>query len=523
MAESGAEERRVPGRGDDPSLLRAFLATGAGQLLLLVLATATIVGGTVLTYQVFREPPELPPVQIRSVAVLPLSNQTGDPEQAPFVDGLHDALIAELSRLQGLSVISRTSVQRYRETRAPVSRVASELAVDAVVEGSVLRAFGGTVAVVVRLVLADPERRIWSGRYESTQGEAFALQRRVADAIAREISMVMTPGGPADFAVSEAAQEAYFQGRAHWRIRARESLVRAVDYLEEAVALEPDFALAHAALADAYTVARGYGAIDLTWDEAYERAEAHARRALQLDPRLAEAHASLGFLRLQAHGDLVGAEQSLREAVRLNPSLAQAQAWLALTLKAAGRAEEGVEPARIARRLDPFSPVMILSLGYTLVGARQCAEALEQSRAVIELDPDFPDAYALAWRCHVLAGDRQAAVVSQNEVFRRWKLPDEVVRAHLRAWETRGWEAALQEEIRIFEAGLPSVRGEYFAAQRHAQLGDVDAAVAALLAARDARDPLFLFELRTDPLLDPIRHDPRVQALVDPILAEKDG
>ncbi len=500
-----------------------FLSTGAGQLLLLVLSGVVLFGGTLAALRAFRDAAPPAAHTIRSVAVLPLANQTGDLSRGPFVDGLHDALIAEISGLGGVSVISRNSVQQYRDSRAPIARVARELEVDAVVEGAVLRSFG-SVAVVVRLVQAAPEREIWSGRYEGTLGEALTLQRRVAGAIAREISVAMDPGArPAatPASVGPEAQEAYFQGRAHWRTRSRESLARAVEYLEHAVELAPDFALAHAALADAYTVARGYGAIDLSWEEAYERAEASARKALDLDPRLPEAHASLGFLFLQAHGDPVRAERSLREAVRLNPSLAQAQAWLSLTLKSAGRPAEAVEAARVARRLDPFSPVMILSLGYALVGAGACGEALEQSRAVIELEPGYPDAYALAWRCHTLADDHAAAVAAQNEVFRRMGLPAAVVSSHAQAWEDGGWEAVLRREVEIFRAGLPTVRSEYFTAQRLALLGETDRALDALDRAREARDPLFLFEARTDPILGSIRQDPRFARILDTARADR--
>lgn len=506
-----------PGRGGGVDVGGGFLSTGAGQLLLLVLSGALLFGGTLAALRAFRASPVPAAHTIRAVAVLPLANQTGDPSRGAFVDGLHDALIAELSGLQGLTVISRNSVLRYRDVRGSLARIGNELGVDAVVEGSVLRSFG-SVAVVVRLVQAEPERELWSGRYEGSLGEALTLQRRVAGAIAREISVAMTPDGrmaatPAT--VDPAAQEAYFQGRAHWRIRSLESLARAIEHLEDAVARAPDFALAHAALADAYTVARGYGAIGLSWDEAYARAEAAAQQALSLDPRLPEAHASLGFIHLQAHGDLESAERSLQEAVRLNPSQAQAQAWLSLTLKSAGRPDEAVEAARIARRLDPFSPVMILSLGYALVGAGLCQEALEQSRAVVELDPGYPDAYALAWRCHALSGDHAAAASAQNEAFRRMGLDPAVVESHRRAWETGGWEGVLRREVEIFQSGLPTVRSEYFTAQRLALLGETDRALAALEQARLARDPLFLFETRTDPLLDGIREDPRFVRILD--------
>lgn len=498
----------------------AFLGTAPAQLGLLVLSIAILVGATTMALRTGPRPaPQAGSTVIRELAVLPLSGSGDDPTEAPFLEGMHDALISELAGLDGLSVISRTSVLRYRDRAVPTARVAGELDVDAVVEGSVRRS-ADSVVVTVRLTRGDPVEELWSGRYAGALAEALALQGRVARAIASEISLALAPESPGmagSVAVDPAAQEAYFQGRANWRTRSRDSLGRAIQYLEEAIEIAPDFALAHAALADAYMVARGYGATELSWEEAYERAESEARRALALDPRLAEAHASLGFIRLQAHGDLAQAERSLREAVRLNPSLAQAHAWLALTLKAGGRGDEAVEAARVARRLDPFSPVMILNLGFALVGVDRCEEALEQSRAVLELDPRYPDAHSLAWRCHALAGDRAAAVEDMERVFSSWGLGDEVVQGHRDAWTGGGWEGALLHEIRVFEAGLPTVRGEYFAAQRYSLLGDAEGAFRALEAARVARDPLLLFELRSDPLLAPLRSDSRFDLLVGSI------
>lgn len=511
-AEPAAEE---PTPSDAaPSRVMAFLGTAPAQLGLLLLSMAILVSATTMALR-STPGPATPAAPIRTLAVLPLSGTGDDPTEAPFLEGMHDALIAELAGVEGLSVISRTSVQRYRDRPPTLARVALELDVEAVVEGTVRRS-ADSVVVSVRLSRVDPPGELWAGRYGGSLGEALALQGRVARAIASEISAALAPEGPgADpmRAVDPVAQELYFQGRANWRTRSRDSLARAIQHLEESIRVAPDFALAHAALADAYMVARGYGATDLTWEEAYERAEVEARRALALDPRLAEAHASLGFIRLQAHGDLAQAERSLREAVRLNPSLAQAHAWLALTLKAGGRVEEAVEVARVARRLDPFSPVMILNLGFALVGLDRCDEALEQARAVLELDPRYPDAHSLTWRCRALAGEREAAVGDMERVLAAWGLGDEVVAAHRRAWEERGWEGALRYEIQVFETGLPTVRGEYFAAQRYSLLGDAEGAFMALAAAREARDPLLLFELRSDPLLAPLRSDPRFAPL----------
>lgn len=521
LAEGGASprpERPAPEGGEGG--ITAFMGTAPAQLGLLILSMTILVAATTMALRTGPGPaPPAGVTAIRHLAVLPLSGSGDDPTEAPFLEGMHDALISELAGLDGLSVISRTSVMRYRDRAVPVARVAADLDVDAVVEGSVRRSTD-SVVVTVRLTRAEPVQELWAGRYAGSPSEALALHGRVARAIASEISLALAPGSPGvagSAPVDPAAQEFYFQGRANWRTRSRDSLARAIQYLEESIRIAPDFALAHAALADAYMVARGYGATALSWEEAYERAEAEARRALSLEPRLAEAHASLGFIRLQAHGDLAQAERSLREAVRLNPSLAQAHAWLALALKAGGRGDEAVEAARVARRLDPFSPVMILNLGFALVAVERCEEALEQARAVLELDPRYPDAHSLAWRCHALAGDRAAAVEDMERVFSSWGLGDEVVQGHRDAWTARGWEGALLHEIQVFEAGLPTVRGEYFAAQRYSLLGDIEGAFHALEAAREARDPLLLFELRSDPLLTPLRSDSRFDLLAGSI------
>lgn len=496
-----------------------LLGTAPAQFVLLLLSMGILVTATTMALRSGPRAPGPAGAPIRTLAVLPLRGAGPEPAETPFLEGMHDALIAELAGLEGVSVISRTSVLRYAGSPVSLDRVATDLDVDAVIQGEVRRT-EDSVTVVVRLSRARPERELWSGSYAGSPAEALALQGRVARAIASEISVALAPDPPGFSGaapVDPAAQEFYFQGRANWRTRSRESLARSIEYLEESIRIAPDFALAHAALADAYMVARGYGATSLTWEEAYERAESEARRALALDPRLAEAHASLGFIRLQAYGDLSQAERSLREAVRLNPSLAQAHAWLALTLKAEGRVGEAVEAARVARRLDPFSPVMILNLGFALVAAGRCDEALEQSRAVLELDPRYPDAHSLAWRCYARSGDHASAVDAMERVFEAWGLAPELVETHRRAWREGGWTAALRQEVEVFRSGLPTVRGEYFEAQRHALLGDVDEAFRALVAGREARDPLVLFELRSDPLLAPLRPDPRFAPLAGSI------
>jgi TolB-like protein len=280
---------------------------------------------------------------VRSLAVLPLRNLMGDPEQAYFVDGLHDVLIGELAGISELTVISRTSVMRFRDTDRSMGEIATELNVDALIEGSVFRA-GDTVRISIQLIRGSPEEHLWQDRYEGRLSEALGLQTRVAEAIAQEIRLALSPREAERLArrteVDPAAQEAYMRGRALWRTRSPDVMGRALAYLEEAVATDSTFALAWSALADAYTMGSFYGGLDVGSEEAQRRAERNALRALELDPDLAEAHAALAGARYWGAWDVEAGERELQRALELNPSLAQAHNWLGDVLNTSGKPQE---------------------------------------------------------------------------------------------------------------------------------------------------------------------------------------
>ncbi len=484
------------------------------RLLPAVLIPLAVIGLGASSWWVLRPQEERP---VRSLAVLPLANLTGDPAQLYLVDGVHEALIAELGRVEELTVISRTSVLPYRDADLGASAIASALGVDALVEGSVFRE-GDSLRITVQLVRGSPEARLWGSAFDGGVGHTLELQRRVARGISDAVRVTVREdrqGAPlAGAPIGQLAQDEYLRGRAQWRARSGPNLKRAVQHLERAVELEPGFALAWAALADAYVVARGYGAIDLPWDEAYARAERAARRALELDPTLGEAHASLGFLRFQSDWDVEAAERGLRLGLDLNPSYAQAHAWLSSVLRAQGRGTEAVAEARRARQLDPFSAVMNRYLGFTLAKTGNCLEARRHAATAVELDPQHPDGYWIRWTCDVLARRWDSAVENANRAYRGWGVPAARVDAYRRAYRDGGWEAALEDELDLLAHPAIPVRTEYARAQRLAMLGRTDEAFSLLAAALDARDPLLLFELRTDPMIEPLRDDPRYGALL---------
>jgi len=332
----------------------------------------------------------LPPApRIRSLAVLPLANLSGRSEQDFFVDGMTEALVARLSRLEDVRVLSSTSAMRFRGSTQPLPEIARELGVDAVVEGSVLRA-GGRVRVTARLVDARSDRSLWSHAYERAVDDVIALQAELAGAIAREVSGRLTPraiGAGAARAVPGEALELYLRGRHLWNRRTVDDVRAALRHFQDAVAISPGFAQAHAGMADAYNILGDLTA--LRAELARTSAKAAAQRALELDPALPEAHTSVGFVRFFHDWDWAGAEESFRRALASGPNWPTAHQWFGEFLAAMGRFEEAEAHARQGVELDPLSFVIRTSLADMLFFARRYDEALCVLRDVLELAPDF--------------------------------------------------------------------------------------------------------------------------------------
>ncbi len=443
---------------------------------------------------------------VRSLAVLPLANLMGDPEQAFFVDGLHDILIGELAGISELTVISRTSVMRYRDTDRPLGEIAAELNVDALVEGSIFRA-DDSVRINVQLIRGSPEEHLWQGRYEGRLSQAFGLQTQVAEAIAREVRLALSPREAERLArrteVDPAVQEAYLRGRALWRTRTPEGMRGALTHFQEVVATDSTFALAWSGLADVYSMGVFYGGLDVGDDEAYRRAEQNALRALELDSDLAEAHAALGIARLVGAWDVEAGERGLRRAIELNPNLAQAHNWLGDAINARGDAREALASFRRARELDPFSPLMNRGYAKGLYFVGQCEESIEAARTALELDPRHTDAYWILRGCYRSTGRLDEAAEAAARFLEDVGAQDaaEDMRA---AYDARGWTGLLEAELEFYleASAYPWAAGCY------AELGRVDEAFDALFAAAEARSPTLIM-VKVLPTLEPLRSDPR--------------
>ena len=342
--------------------------------------------------------------EIRRLAVLPMANFTGNPEHDYFVAGMHDALVTELGKIADLTVISRQSVLRYEGSDKPMLEIARELGVDALVEGSVFLA-GDSVRVTAQLIRASPEEHLWADSYRGTFSEALALQGEVASAIAQAVHARVTPAERARLAsahaVSPEAQEAYLRGlhfvdqHALGSVpggRTDESIRTAIAYLEKAVELDPEWPRAHAKLALAYHwLASSFP--DDAAAEFFPKSKAAALRALELDPREAQAYASLGFVLFRHERDWAGAERAIRRALELESN--EGNHWIyGLYLLGAGRYEEAITHFRQAEELNPLSAVLKGQLGFAYFCARRYDETIDLMEYTLQLWPDDTPAFS---------------------------------------------------------------------------------------------------------------------------------
>jgi TolB-like protein/Tfp pilus assembly protein PilF len=453
--------------------------------------------------------------QIRSLAVLPLENISRDPEQEYFTDGMTQELIANLGKIAALRVISRSSVMSLKQIKKPLPEIARMLNVDAVVEGSAVR-FGDRVRITAALVQATPERQLWSDSYERDAQDVLALQAEVAREIAQQIRVRLAPGERARLAspkpVIADAYEAYLRGRVYLEREDWGQNQKAIAMFQKAIDLQPTFALAWAGLADAhYTVSN-------TWvppRDAMPKARSAAKKALELDPNLSEAHAVMGAITSQFDWDWDGTEREYREAIRLNPSNANAHLYYAFMLAATSRMNQAIAQGRRAQELNPLSAITagFAPTFYYLAG--EYDSALVVSRRLIQSEPANWQHHGIIAGCYDQVGKYDEAIEEARKMvslsggsFGHGAL------AHAYAYAGRRREA-------MAELGLSrradSLRGTYFwpteAAGVCARLGDTDRAFKWLDKAYEDRSEGLVW-VNVDPVFRPLRSDPRFQDLL---------
>jgi serine/threonine-protein kinase len=472
---------------------------------LVILALAVVYGGRLWE----RFTGGAVPAAIRSIAVLPLENLSGDPEQEYFADGMTDSLITGLSKIGALQVVSRTSSMRFKGLDKPLPEIARELNVDAVVEGSVLRE-ADRVRVTVQLIEGATDRHIWAESYERELTSVLALQGEVARTIAGEIHVELTPQEETRLvgarAVNPETYQAYLKGMYFLRKGTPEDSQRGLAYLQQAVDNDPADPLAYAGLALGYSVA-GHGFAPSV--ENFPRAKAAALKALELDDTLAEAHAAMAEVKLYYDWDWIGAEKAFQRAFELNSSLALAHAHYSWYLFPFGRLEDALAEAKRAQELDPLSAHFTAYLGAAYWWAGQVDRAMDEARKALELNPGHPLGLYLLGAVYAEKGMFEEAIAAHQEA--RAIRPDlALVLGHTYALAGRRDEA-----LRVVaESGEDYLqRNPWGVAEIYTALGEKDEAFRWLDVGYENRYNMMPWIGET-PTFEPLRDDPRFQELL---------
>jgi len=457
--------------------------------------------------------PSLAPSRIHSLAVLPLENLSGDPRQEYFADGMTDALIGELAKIGALRVISRTSAVHYKGTHKKLPEIASELNVEAIVEGTVLRS-ADRVEIRVQLIRAANDQHLWSETYDDDLRDVLSLQSRIARAIAGEIRIKITPDERARLTktrpVNRQAYDDYLRGVYHLNRRTEEQLVKAIDYFQSAMREDPTYAPAYAGLADCYLVLAGPFSRDPL--EAYPKAKLYATKALELDGALADAHSALAAVLSNYEWDQASGEQELKRAIELDAGNPLAHAWYARLLARQRRVEESLAESRRALESDPVSLTANIGFGYRLYNARRYDEAVEQFEKTIDLDPNFflarlglGEVYAQMRKYDdSLAELNKAKALSGNDAL--------AAIAYVYALSGRRTEAR-RVLAELLQLPPPRHVSPVDVATIYVGLGERDQAFAWLEKGYHERSAKLLF-LDAEPKFDPLRSDPRFADLL---------
>jgi TolB-like protein/Tfp pilus assembly protein PilF len=492
------------GRG---SLPRGWLAAAVG---LMVLALAAII------YAMFFRGAPLPPTEIKSLAVLPLENLSGDPAQEYFADGITDALIGNLAKIGALRVISRTSIMQYKSMKKSLPQIAGELRVDAVVEGTVQRS-GDHVHIRAQLIHAATDRHLWVETYERDVGDVLGLQSEIAHAIAREIQAKITPAEQLSLAntrpVSRKVLDDYLQGRYHQNKTTEEHLHKAIEYFQSAISADPSYAPAYAGLAQCYNSLGSViiGALPPT--EARRRGEEAATKALELDSSLVDAHIAMGYAK-KYNWDWDGADQEFKRAIELNPSNGTAHSYYSRYFTSVGDADRAIAEMNIAQELDPLSLNISAWRGFVLQCARRYDEAIEQLRRVLALDPthvfahwnlgqtylakgQFDEAIAIFEKAAVLSGREPGVLGFLGMSYGFAGRKDEA-------------DQVLQELLELDRRGYVTPAA---VANVYIGLGNKDQAFVWLEKAYRERSN-YLAYIKVFPLVDSLRSDPRFDDLL---------
>jgi serine/threonine protein kinase/Flp pilus assembly protein TadD len=501
--------------GKSIPLTTPFTAARASyrRMMLLGLTLAAVIGASSLGATFFFARPAN---RINSIAVLPLENLSHDPEQDYFADGMTDAMITDLAKIGSLRVISRTSAMQYKGAQKTLPEIAKELNVDAVVEGSVMRS-GSRIRITAQLIQARTDQHLWAETYERDLGDVLRLQREVAQAIAQQIRVQLTPQQIARLssapAVNPRAYELYLKGRFEWsRTSTQEGLKSARSYFDQAIRNDPTFAPAYAGLADCYLA---LGALRwLSPQDASQPAKAAIRKALDLDETLGEAHSSLGWMSWRQDWDLGTAEREFKYAVELSPNYVEGHENLVWYLAWSGRSNEALDEIRKIRELDPAYPYLNPESGI-YYHRRDYGALIKASRKYVASTPeDWPGRYFLGVG-YEGSGRVEDAIPEYQKAVELSHGDQDPTASLAHAYATLGRKAEAEEILRQLQRqSKTSYVSPYIIAAIYAGLADKNRAFEYLEKAYQERSSDVLYFLKADLRLDNLRSDPRFQDLL---------
>jgi TolB-like protein/Flp pilus assembly protein TadD len=454
-----------------------------------------------------------------SLVVLPLRNLSGDPEQEYFSDGLTEELIGQLARIdpERLGIIARASAMKYKQSSKGISQIARELGVTYLLEGSVRRD-GDRVRISAALIRASDQTSLWTDAYDRDLRDILKLQAEVAESVAKEIALKVSRGERARLArsgqVDPEAFSVYLRGRYLWNRRTPEGIQKAIQCFQESITHAPGYAPAHAGIADCYSVLTMAHLGVMPPTEGMPRAIAAAEKALQLDPELSEAYASLGNARLWYEYDWPAAESCFKRALELNPVYASALQWHSSYLQTVDRIDESLAELGRALEVDPFSLVIRSAVAASLYLERRYQQVIEESQRIVELDPTFVTVYFNLGRAYTQMKRHREAIA---ELKKARDLSGESPAMTMQLGYAYAVAGKAAEAKKMLAALARLARKRYvpsfYWVAIHTGLGDIQKALQYLKKARDERCD-YLVYLPKEPAADPIRDTPEFVRLV---------
>jgi serine/threonine-protein kinase len=504
------------------------IARRTGRKIVAVTIALAVVAAGLLVYQLVRSKSTITPRQSevatappnKSIAVLPFDNLSGDPQNAYFSEGVQDEILTRLAKIGELKVISRTSTQRFKSAPDDLRQIARQLGVANILEGSVQKA-NDQVRVNVQLINALTNAHLWADTYDRKLTDIFAVETEIAKTVADVLQAKLTGSEQHVIAArptaNTEAHQLYLKGRFFWNKRTGNDLKKSIDYFQQAIAADPNYALAYAGVADAYVLIPGYSGANPR--DCYPKAITAAKKALELDDTLAEARTSLALAMWYYDFDFSQANREFQRAIELNPNYAIAhQQYGNNTLSALGRFDDAIAEGKRAVELDPLSLVIIADLGVDYYYARRYDEAIAQLRKLLEMDPGYYFAYVTLGEALEMKGARDAAIAEYQKA--RALNDDPLVPALLA--HAYGLSGNKMEAEKILDQLKALSKSRYVSAYTfslaYLGLGNKEEALRWLEQSYQDRAGADIGWIRVDPLLDPLHGDSRFEALAEEIV-----